>query len=186
MTGSHLSAASSFGMPLPAWPNCATSASRNPTAVNISGSALVRKAVETARSTGARWVVLEVRPGDRAIDANALVSMYQKLGFRASGRSAAGNTVMQRATGTEAPFLPSASSSKGGRSRTVQGMDANIHRGPKPSFEDYIGWLNQQKRTREQAQSLSTRLTLARDPNSVHPGEAAPWCGEHSRAEYCI
>ena len=128
------------------------------------GSALVRKAVETARSTGARSVVLEVRPGDRAIDANALVSMYQKLGFRASGRSAAGNTVMQRATGTEAPFLPSASSSKGGRSRTVQRMDANIRvGGPKPSFEDYIGWLNEQKRTREQAQSLSTRLTLARN-----------------------
>jgi ribosomal protein S18 acetylase RimI-like enzyme len=97
------------------------------------GSALVRKAIETARSNGARRVILEVRPGDRAVSANMLESMYQKLGFRPLGRSPAGNTVMQRATAVGA--LPPPETGKRWKHttpRTVQKMDAAPFSGPNP------------------------------------------------------
>jgi ribosomal protein S18 acetylase RimI-like enzyme len=86
------------------------------------GSALVRKAVNTAYHAGARSVVLEARSTDQTIAGQALVSMYQQLGFRRSGQSAAGDPVMQRATGRDAIGIATTGRSSG--SRILQRMEA--------------------------------------------------------------
>jgi ribosomal protein S18 acetylase RimI-like enzyme len=112
------------------------------------GSALVRKAVEAARRVGALSVVLEARPADRGIDAKALVSMYQKLGFRTSGRSAAGNPVMQRATGRQIPSLPGSNPRRQIRTRSVQRMEVPTLVSPEvrqhtAMFSSYFGQIGE-------------------------------------------
>src|SRR6201999_1585167 len=87
------------------------------------GAVLVRKAVETAQSVGVRSVVLEVRATDRDIGPNVLKSMYQKLGFRAAGRSAAGNALMVQVTGGQEANLAIRQRSAKPNPSTVQRME---------------------------------------------------------------
>jgi len=60
---------------------------------------LVQAAMRTARTQGYSVAQLEARPSPGAgITPAALVSMYQRLGFRRSGQSRRGNPVMERRT----------------------------------------------------------------------------------------
>jgi ribosomal protein S18 acetylase RimI-like enzyme len=60
---------------------------------------LVQAAMRTARSQGYSVAQLEARPDPGAgVAPNSLVSMYQKLGFRTTGRSERGNPLMERRT----------------------------------------------------------------------------------------
>ncbi len=101
------------------------------------GSALVRKALNTASSNGAHSVVLEVRPGDGTIKVDTLISMYQKLGFRGSGRSATGNTVMQRAAAGQTTFSPGASPWQGPWPRIVQRAESTPAKWPETEAGKY-------------------------------------------------
>lgn len=58
------------------------------------GSTLVRAALDSARRQGSTATELEARPGPGSISGQALVSMYQKLGFRNTGFSTRGNPKM--------------------------------------------------------------------------------------------
>lgn len=60
------------------------------------GSQLIDAAVTAARSQGFRSVSLEARPSDSAITPQALVTMYQRQGFKSVGRSQRGNPLMER------------------------------------------------------------------------------------------
>jgi ribosomal protein S18 acetylase RimI-like enzyme len=63
------------------------------------GRQLVQAAMRTARSQGYALAQLEARPSPGAdLSSAALVAMYQKLGFRTTGRSPRGNPLMQRTT----------------------------------------------------------------------------------------
>lgn len=69
------------------------------------GSALVSAAVQRARAQGAGRVWLEARPGKVSISTEALLSLYQQLGFRTAGQSSHGNPVMEHQfTGIKVPF----------------------------------------------------------------------------------
>jgi predicted GNAT family acetyltransferase len=63
------------------------------------GRSLVQAAMQVARQSGYGLVRLEARPSTPAISSAALISMYQRLGFRQVGISPRGNAVLQRATG---------------------------------------------------------------------------------------
>jgi GNAT superfamily N-acetyltransferase len=58
------------------------------------GSTLVRAALDSARRHGSTSTELEANPGAGSISRQALVSMYQKLGFRNTGFSTRGNPKM--------------------------------------------------------------------------------------------
>jgi ribosomal protein S18 acetylase RimI-like enzyme len=57
---------------------------------------LMSAAMQTARSHGFNGARLEARPSDNGITPQALVSMYQKLGFKNVGKSQRGNPLMER------------------------------------------------------------------------------------------
>jgi ribosomal protein S18 acetylase RimI-like enzyme len=57
---------------------------------------LMSAAMQTARSHGFSGARLEARPSDNGITPQALVSMYQRLGFRNVGKSHRGNPLMER------------------------------------------------------------------------------------------
>lgn len=60
---------------------------------------LVQAAMRTARSRGYSVAQLEARPSPGAdLSPNALVSMYQKMGFRNTGQTHRGNPLMERRT----------------------------------------------------------------------------------------
>jgi len=60
---------------------------------------LIDAAVQTARSHGYAVAQLEARPDSPAdVSPGALVSMYQKMGFRMTGRSNRGSPLMERRT----------------------------------------------------------------------------------------
>lgn len=114
------------------------------------GSALVRKAMESTHSSGARSLILGVRPGDSSISAYTLLSMYQKLGFRASGLSAAGNTVMQRAVLS----LLDTSPLRRNADRVVQRMEVGTGK-------------DRSKRIKELLNDQVDEVTISRDVRSV-------------------
>lgn len=58
------------------------------------GSMLVKAALDSARRHGSNVTELEANPGPGSISKQALVSMYQKLGFRNSGYTRRGNPRM--------------------------------------------------------------------------------------------
>jgi GNAT superfamily N-acetyltransferase len=58
------------------------------------GSMLVKAALESARRNGSMATELEANPGAGSISKQALVSMYQKMGFRNTGFSRRGNPKM--------------------------------------------------------------------------------------------
>jgi ribosomal protein S18 acetylase RimI-like enzyme len=58
------------------------------------GSMLVKAALDSARRQGSMATELEANPGSGSISKQALVSMYQKLGFRNSGFTQRGNPKM--------------------------------------------------------------------------------------------
>ena len=58
------------------------------------GSTLVKAALDSARRHGSTATELEANPGPGSISRQALVSMYQKLGFRNTGFSTRGNPKM--------------------------------------------------------------------------------------------
>lgn len=57
---------------------------------------LMKAATESAHRMGSRLTELEVRPGTGSISNQALVGMYQKLGFKTTGTSERGNPLMVR------------------------------------------------------------------------------------------
>lgn len=57
---------------------------------------LMDAVINTARTNGYSGARLEARPSDDGISPQALVSMYQKLGFRNVGKSSRGNPLMER------------------------------------------------------------------------------------------
>ncbi|MFL6446755.1 MAG: GNAT family N-acetyltransferase [Bryobacteraceae bacterium] len=60
---------------------------------------LVQAAMRTARSQGYSTAQLEARPGSSSdLSRSSLVSMYQGLGFRATGLSPRGNPLLERTT----------------------------------------------------------------------------------------
>lgn len=60
---------------------------------------LVQAAMRTARSQGYSTAQLEARPGSNSdLSQPSLVSMYQRLGFRATGLSRRGNPLLERTT----------------------------------------------------------------------------------------
>jgi len=60
---------------------------------------LVQAAMRTARSHGYSTAQLEARPGSNSdLSQSSLVSMYQRLGFRATGLSPRGNPLLERTT----------------------------------------------------------------------------------------
>jgi GNAT superfamily N-acetyltransferase len=120
------------------------------------GAVLVRKAVETAQSVGVRSVVLEVRPTDRDIGPNVLKSMYQKLGFHAAGRSAAGNALMVQVTGGQGANLAIRQRSAKPNPSTVQRME----RPDSYKLDDY-GVMTSQNAPRRQRGSRLTRTNSA-------------------------
>jgi GNAT superfamily N-acetyltransferase len=63
------------------------------------GSMLVQAALRTAQSQGKSGAVLEAMPGTGSIAPQALVSMYQKLGFRQVGLSHRGRPLMEFGAG---------------------------------------------------------------------------------------
>jgi Acetyltransferase (GNAT) domain len=74
------------------------------------GSALVQRALDTAKAQGFRSVRLEARPTESSISTQALVSLYQKHGFRSAGISQRGNPMLEThaAGGPVLPHGPSA------------------------------------------------------------------------------
>jgi GNAT superfamily N-acetyltransferase len=58
------------------------------------GSLLMKAALDSARRHGSTATMLEANPGPGSISKQALVSMYQKLGFKNSGVSGRGNPLM--------------------------------------------------------------------------------------------
>lgn len=58
------------------------------------GTMLMKAARESARRQGSTATALEANPGPGSISRQALVSMYQKLGFRNTGVSGRGNPMM--------------------------------------------------------------------------------------------
>jgi ribosomal protein S18 acetylase RimI-like enzyme len=59
---------------------------------------LVNAAIQNARLRGFAKARLEARPSDRAMQPNVLVSMYQRMGFRAVGVSKRGVPLLERST----------------------------------------------------------------------------------------
>ena len=57
---------------------------------------LMNAALRSARGQGFNSAQLEARPSDSGITSQALVSMYQKMGFRNVGKSHRGNPLMER------------------------------------------------------------------------------------------
>jgi ribosomal protein S18 acetylase RimI-like enzyme len=57
---------------------------------------LMDAALQSARGQGFRAARLEARPSDDGISSQALVSMYQRMGFRSVGKSSRGNPLMER------------------------------------------------------------------------------------------
>lgn len=57
---------------------------------------LMSAAMTTARSQGFSGARLEARPSDMGISPQALVSMYQRLGFKNVGKTGRGNPLMER------------------------------------------------------------------------------------------
>jgi hypothetical protein len=57
---------------------------------------LVNAALQTARQGGHSAASLEARPYDPGISPQALVSMYQRMGFKNVGTSKRGSPVMER------------------------------------------------------------------------------------------
>jgi ribosomal protein S18 acetylase RimI-like enzyme len=55
---------------------------------------LLKVALASARQNGSRTAELEAHPESASISPQALVGMYQRLGFKDTGRSARGNPVM--------------------------------------------------------------------------------------------
>ncbi len=58
------------------------------------GSMLMKAALDSARRHGSTATMLEANPGPGSISKQALVSMYQKLGFKNAGMSNRGNPMM--------------------------------------------------------------------------------------------
>ena len=58
------------------------------------GSMLMKAAMDSARRNGSSATELEARPGPGSISNQALVGMYQKLGFRQAGLTRRGNPKM--------------------------------------------------------------------------------------------
>lgn len=58
------------------------------------GTMLVKAALDSARRQGSMATELEANPGPGSISKQALVSMYQKMGFRNTGFSRRGNPKM--------------------------------------------------------------------------------------------
>lgn len=58
------------------------------------GTMLVKAALESARRHGSTATELEANPGPGSISKQALVSMYQKMGFKNSGFTSRGNPKM--------------------------------------------------------------------------------------------
>lgn len=58
------------------------------------GSMLMKAAMESARRNGSSATELEARPGAGSISNQALVGMYQKMGFRQAGLTRRGNPKM--------------------------------------------------------------------------------------------
>jgi len=59
-------------------------------------SQLMTAAFSNARTHGYSGVRLEARPSDAGMSPQALVSMYQKMGFRSMGKSSRGGHMMER------------------------------------------------------------------------------------------
>lgn len=84
---------------------------------------LMKAAMESARRNGSGATELEVRPGTGSISNQALVGMYQKLGFKSSGLSSRGNPRMTANLALQRkPAIPSVAP-RSGFSKVVQRME---------------------------------------------------------------
>ena len=67
------------------------------------GAMLMQAALRIAESQGMHAARLEARPSDGGIAPQALVSMYQRMGFHSVGLSSRGNPLMERTLSTGPP-----------------------------------------------------------------------------------
>ncbi len=112
------------------------------------GSMLMKAALDSARRQGSTATMLEANPGPGSISKQALVSMYQKLGFKNTGMSRKGNPMMT-VQGKMAPMVnpmavrqPKMASASGFSPNVLQpamASDAEIHVESMLAMADYQG-----------------------------------------------